>query len=81
MLRTSGRVSFCLLELYSAEAGACGVAGLLLLLLLHRTANTCGAFHGSGPSNFDGKSHIFHGHISARERSKGGLGVSNTGGG
>lgn len=24
--------------------------------------NTCGAFHGSGPSNFSGKLHIFHGH-------------------
>lgn len=52
-----------------------------------RTANTCGAFHGSGPSNFNGKLHIFHGYIPAREgrtRREGGMrvgGWSHTGGG
>lgn len=32
--------------------------------------DTCGAFHGSGPSNFNVKLHIFHGCIPAREKKK-----------
>lgn len=62
MLQTSGRVSFLPLELYNTEARH--VAGL------PPHADTCGAFHGSGPSNFNEKLHIFHGHIPATERRK-----------
>lgn len=38
--------------------------------------NTCGAFHGSGPSNFSGKLHIFHGHSPAREDEEWGGGLA-----
>lgn len=57
-------------ELYNAEAGC--VEGPPPPLLRAVQPNTCGAFHGSGPSNFNGKLHIFHGYIPAREGEDGG---------
>lgn len=49
-----------LTALHGAEARARSRA-----VAARHAAQTCGAFHGSGPSNFNGKLRIFHGYIPA----------------